>query len=400
MAVFGVPRGARGRRAQGLPGGGRDAGGARRSWACAGRIGVNTGEVVTGTEERLAAGDMVNVAARLEQNAEPGRVLIGAGDARSRPRRGRERAGRAARAEGEARGRSPPTGSSRCATAPERSHASRFVGRERELELLRDAWERARAGERCELVTVVGEAGVGKSRLVAEALAAVDARIVRGRCLPYGEGITYWPVVEVVKQLQALPADPAAAAAIRSLLGESDTGTSAEEIAWAFRKLLEEQAPLVVVLDDVQWGGPTFLDLVDGVALLSSEAPILLVCMGGPELLAHRADWPVALRLAPLPRRRPTSSSRARTRAAGADRPGRRRQPALPHRDGGDGRRDRGGRGAADAARAARGPARPARPGGTGACSSGAPSRESCSTAAPSRRSPPRRPSSRRASRG
>ena len=144
-----------------------------------------------------------------------------------------------------------------------------FVGRERELALLADAWERALAGERCELVTVVGDAGVGKSRLVAEALARSGRAVVRGRCLAYGEGITYWPVVEVVKQLDALPSDPAAAAAIRSLLGESEAATSAEEIAWAFRKLLEEQAPLVVVFDDIQWGEETFLDLVEHVALLS-----------------------------------------------------------------------------------------------------------------------------------
>jgi hypothetical protein len=69
--------------------------------------------------------------------------------------------------------------------------------------------------------------------------------VVSGRCLPYGVGITYWPVVGVVKRLNVLPSDPAAAAAIRSLLGELEAGTSAEEIAWAFRRLLEEQAPLV-----------------------------------------------------------------------------------------------------------------------------------------------------------
>jgi predicted ATPase len=108
-------------------------------------------------------------------------------------------------------------------------------------------------------------------------------------------------VVELIKQLATLPSDPAAAAAIRSLLGEIETATSAEEIAWAFRKLLEEQAPLVVVLDDLQWGEETFLDLVEGVALMSSTAPILLVCMARPEFLARRADWPVALRLGPLP---------------------------------------------------------------------------------------------------
>src|SRR6185436_7453006 len=100
-----------------------------------------------------------------------------------------------------------------------RSHESRFVGRERELAEIAEAWKRARTQARCELVTVVGDAGVGKSRLVAEALDAVDARVLWGRCLPYGEGITYWPVVEVVKQLRALPSDPVAAAAIQSLLG-------------------------------------------------------------------------------------------------------------------------------------------------------------------------------------
>ena len=129
-------------------------------------------------------------------------------------------------------------------------------------------------------MTVVGEAGVGKSRLVAEALARSRLAVVRGRCLPYGDGITYWPVVEVVKQLAGLPSDPVAAAAIRSLLGESDVGTGGDEIAWAFRKLLEEQAPLVVVFDDIQWGEETFLDLVESTALLSGGAPLLLLVHG------------------------------------------------------------------------------------------------------------------------
>ena len=185
--------------------------------------------------------------------------------------------------------------------APERSHASRFVGRERELRSLAEAWEQAKTESRCELVTVVGDAGVGKSRLVAEALAAIDARVARGRCLPYGEGITYWPVVEVVKQLAALPSDPVAEAAILSLLGESDVGTSGDEIAWAFRKLLEEQAPLVVVFDDLQWGEETFFDLVESTALLSAGAPLLLLCMARPELVEQRPSWPASLRLDPLP---------------------------------------------------------------------------------------------------
>ena len=187
--------------------------------------------------------------------------------------------------------------------APERRHEARFVGRERELALVREAWERVRAEQRCELVTVVGDAGVGKSRLVAELLASIEATVVRGRCLPYGEGITYWPVVEVLKQLDVLPPDEAAAAAIRSLLGETEAATSAEEIAWAFRKTLEQAAaerPLVVVFDDIQWGEETFLDLIEHVALLSSGASILLLCMARPELIERRPAWPVTLRLEPL----------------------------------------------------------------------------------------------------
>ncbi len=223
--------------------------------------------------------------------------------------------------------------------AAERRHDSLFVGRERELGLLADAWERALAEQRCELVTVVGDPGIGKSRLAAEALASIDARVVRGRCLPYGAGITYWPVVEVIKQLDVLPTDPAAAAALRSLLGESDAGTSAEEIGWAFRKLLEEQAPLVVVFDDIQWGEETFLDLIEHVALLSSGAPLLLLCMARPELLDSRPTWPVTIRLEPLDSsrlRRPDRNSRAGG-AAGEDRRRRCRQPVVHQRDARDG---------------------------------------------------------------
>ena len=264
-----------------------------------GRIGVNTGEVVTGTEERLATGDAVNVAARLQQAAAPDEVLIGLATL--------ELVRSAVVVDAvdplELKGKAEAVPAFRLIStleAPERSHGSRFVGREREMEDIREAWERAVAEQRCELVTVVGDAGVGKSRLAAEALAGVDARVVRGRCLPYGEGITYWPVTEVLKQLDALPSDPAAAASIRSLLGESDQVTSAEEIAWAFRKLLEQEAPLVVLLDDIHWGEETFLDLVEGVSLLSSGAPILLVCIARPELLDRRPRWPVKVRLEPL----------------------------------------------------------------------------------------------------
>jgi len=265
-----------------------------------GRIGVSTGEVVTGTEERLATGDAVNVAARLQQAARPGEVLVG--------EQTLQLVHGAVEVEAleplELKGKAQPVDAYRLLDVhdpPERSHETPFVGRGRELALIEAAWERALSARRCELVTIIGEAGVGKSRLFAEALARTEGRVVQGRCLPYGEGITFWPVVEVIKQLDALPSDPAAAAAIHSLLGESSVGASAEEIAWAFRKLLEERAPLIVVFDDIQWGEETFFDLLEHVALLSSSAPILLLCMARPELLERRHAWPVALRLEPLP---------------------------------------------------------------------------------------------------
>jgi tetratricopeptide (TPR) repeat protein len=187
--------------------------------------------------------------------------------------------------------------------APERQDGAHFVGRERELALIRDAFQRAERERRCELVTIAGEAGVGKSRLAAEALASVEARVVRGRCLPYGDGITYWPVVEVLKQLGVMPPEEGAVEAIRALLGETDARTSAEEIAWAFRKTLEHAArerPLVVLFDDIQWGEGAFHDLIEHVALLSSDAPVLLVCLARPELSERRPSWPMALRLGPL----------------------------------------------------------------------------------------------------
>ncbi len=267
-----------------------------------GRIGVMTGEVVTGTEERLATGDAVNVAARLEQAAQPGEVLVGQPTLAL--------VGEAAEVEPleplELKGKAEPVAAYRLLRvreAPERRHETMFVGRERELALVREAWERVQAKQRCELVTVVGDAGVGKSRLAAEFLASTEATVVRGRCLPYGEGITYWPVVEVLKQLDLLPPDEAAAEAIRSLLGETEATTSAEEIAWAFRKTLEHasvERPLVVVFDDIHWGEETFCDLIEHVALLSSGAAILLLCIARPELAERRPAWPVTLRLEPL----------------------------------------------------------------------------------------------------
>jgi class 3 adenylate cyclase len=257
------------------------------------RIGVNTGEVVTGTAERLATGDAVNVAARLEQVAQPGEILLGGETLRL--------VGGAVEAETVEplvlKGKAEPVAAMRLLAVTgetRRRHEAPMVGRETELRRLRDAFEQAVRDRSCQLFTVLGTAGVGKSRLAYEFLNGVDAKVVRGRCLSYGKGITYWPVVEVLRQLGTGAADPAAAAALRSLVDEAEQEPPAEEIAWAFRKLLEERAqerPLVCVFDDIHWGEETFLDLIEHVADLSRDAPLLVLCMARPDLLDRRPAW-------------------------------------------------------------------------------------------------------------
>jgi class 3 adenylate cyclase/tetratricopeptide (TPR) repeat protein len=246
-----------------------------------GRIGVNTGEVVTGTEERLATGDAVNVAARLQQAAQPGEVLVG------EPTRRLARdavdvepvAPLVVKGKSEALSAFRLVGVREGAPAFVRRLDSPIVGRERERLLLRQAFDRTVEDRACQLFTILGPAGIGKSRLVHELLDSVEgeATIVSGRCLSYGEGITYWPLLEVLEQL-----------------GCELEISAPEETAWAARKLLEQTAgerPLVVLFDDVQWAEPTFLDLLEHVADLSRDAPILLLCVARPELLDVRPAW-------------------------------------------------------------------------------------------------------------
>jgi class 3 adenylate cyclase/tetratricopeptide (TPR) repeat protein len=256
-----------------------------------GRIGVNTGEVVTGTAERLATGDAVNVAARLEAAAAPGEVLIGAetrrlvrdavevGEPRSLELKGKAEPVTAYPLDGVV------------GDAPTRRLDAPLVGRRHELRALGDAWGRALADRSCHLFTLLGSAGIGKSRLTAEFLPGVDgARVAVGRCRSYGEGITYSPAIEISAAL-GRPSDPRAAEAIASLLGESDAVFHADELAWAFRKLVEEAAPAVLVFDDVHWAEPTLLDLIEHVADWSRDAPILLLSLARPELLDRRPTW-------------------------------------------------------------------------------------------------------------
>jgi class 3 adenylate cyclase len=331
-----------------------------------GRIAVNTGEVVTATEERLATGDAVNVPARLEQAGQPGEILLG----QLTLALVRDAVDVEPIEPLTLRGKAEPVSAYRLvqlAAAPERRHATRFVGRQAELAIIRKVWDRVQAERRCELATIVGDAGIGKSRLASEILASTDATVVRGRCLPYGEGITYWPVVEVLKQLRVRPTDEVAAVAIRSLLDESEAATTADEIAWAFRKTLEEAAsqnPLVVVFDDIHWGEETFRDLIEHVALLSFGAPILLLCIARPELSERRPHLAGHAQAGAVGRRRrrETTSGRHRGRRAGANCSRRGRQPALHRGDARDGRRRAGRDGrSAHTAGAPRGAVRPAR---------------------------------------
>ena len=268
------------------------------------RIGVNTGEVVTGTAERLVTGDAVVVAARLEQSAPPGEILIG--EETVRLVRGAAEIGPLE--EVAAKGKVGPLRAHRVLRvsegAPERPQRAPFVGRQREQRQLAHAWERVCAERTASLFTVLGAAGVGKSRLAAEFLATLDdGRVVRGRCLSYGEGITYWPVVEILKQmlgaspttaLDEIVVDETAAASLLGLLGEGEQPASPELVAWSVRKLLEaiaESEPVVVVLDDLQWADATLLELVEHVADLSRDAPILLLCLARPDLLDGRPGW-------------------------------------------------------------------------------------------------------------
>jgi tetratricopeptide (TPR) repeat protein len=198
----------------------------------------------------------------------------------------------------------------------ERRLDSPMVGRDDELALLEGTFHRAARDRISLLFTVLGSAGVGKSRLIQEFVRLVgdEGTVLRGRCLAYGDGITYWPLVEIVKRAARIteldPPDEAVeriaflvegseqrdaiAARVAEAVGVIDATVASEDIAWAVRRLFEEMArdrPLVVVFDDIHWAEPALLDLIEHIADWSRDAPILLLCVARQELLERRPAW-------------------------------------------------------------------------------------------------------------
>ncbi|TMB70517.1 MAG: zinc-ribbon domain-containing protein, partial [Chloroflexi bacterium] len=259
------------------------------------RTGINTGEVVAGDSspgQSVVLGDTVNVAARLEQAAAPDEILLG-GRTWSLAREAIDAEPMPALA---VKGKSEALPAwrlievkSKVATPRVRSD-SPFVGRSEEFLSLRRALDRAIDERGCILATVVGPPGIGKSRIVAEFTHAVGqgARVVSGHCLPYGEGITFWPLAEIVNDVGGgdLPR------AVKNLMGD-DAG--------------------IVVVDDIHWAEPTLLDLLEYLIEFASNAPILVLCLARADLFESRPSWAVPRRNASLIPLQPISEGDAST---------------------------------------------------------------------------------------
>jgi tetratricopeptide (TPR) repeat protein len=284
------------------------------------RIGINTGEVLAGTSSAalIAAGDPVNVAARLEQAADAGDVVIGAATYRLV----RHDVIVEALPPLVAKGKAQPLASYRVigftAISSRVPQLGRYVGRKAEVATLRSALERATAQRQPVRVTIVGEAGLGKSRLAREFASLVEetADVHVGRCLSYGEGITFWPVVEIIRSALGLSVDSsredacarieaivdgATAERIEELLGLDDR-VAPLPASHAIRTLLQRvlgAKPSVIVFEDIQWAEETLLDLVDAL-VRTLTAPLLVICTARPEFLARRTEWPEIVELSPL----------------------------------------------------------------------------------------------------
>jgi class 3 adenylate cyclase/tetratricopeptide (TPR) repeat protein len=274
--------------------------------------GMDTGEIVVGQsdEEWATYGDTINVAKRLEEVAAPDEILVGRVTAQLLAGVGELTAVEPMQLKGKRDAvpawRLEAIGDDR---RREAASTAALVGRRSELDTLRASFERVVATRSPEMVTVTGPAGIGKSRLARGFLDGVEARaaVVAARCLPYGEGITYWPLAEIVRRLAGRPEEAAIAEAAGSgpearviaerlarVTGISAGSVAVEEAHWAARRLLEVRAqsrPLIVVVDDIHWAEPRLLDLLEHVTAFAGDVPLLLLCLARPELLERRPGW-------------------------------------------------------------------------------------------------------------
>jgi class 3 adenylate cyclase/tetratricopeptide (TPR) repeat protein len=277
--------------------------------------GLNTGEVVAGVGangDPVTYGDPVNVAQRLEGAAAPGEILIGATTAQLL----RERARITPMTPLPLKGKPELVEAWRLEAADadervQRAAASErpLIGRDDELQHLREALEAAIRLRQPAVMTLIGAAGIGKSRL-AQALiddAAAQATVVAARCLSYGEGTTFYPLAEIVRRLVTAPEQRAIAelvvdhddgaeitSRVARVVGFSRGSVTTEEARWAIRRLLEIQAsrrPLIVVIDDLHWAEPTLLDLIVHVVTSAAEVPLVWLLLARPELLERRPRW-------------------------------------------------------------------------------------------------------------
>jgi class 3 adenylate cyclase/tetratricopeptide (TPR) repeat protein len=281
------------------------------------RTGINTGEVVAGdptSGQRLVTGDVVNVAARLEQAAPANEVLIG----ELTHRLVRDAVTVEAVEPLELKGKSERVKAYRllhvsdAVAGYQRRQDAPLVGREAELEQLTAIYRRAIGEGGCRMATVVADAGVGKSRLISEFTLPMQegATVLHGRCLPYGEGITFWPLVEAAREaagiepddspvealarIQALTGDAEVAARIGSAIGLSPDSYPVEEIFWATRRLLEglgRERPVVLVIDDIHWAEATLLSMLEYLQETIEGSAALLLCTARHDLLEARPDW-------------------------------------------------------------------------------------------------------------
>jgi class 3 adenylate cyclase/tetratricopeptide (TPR) repeat protein len=291
------------------------------------RIGVNTGEaLVTVGGEPLAAGDVVNTAARLQAAAPTGGILVGEVTHRAT----RDAIEFREHAPLDAKGKADPVPvwqalQARARVKVEREARAPLVGRLRELSLLRDTLDRAHSDREPQLVTLVGVPGIGKSRLVYELFKVLEERPEfvnwrHGRSLPYGEGVTFWALSEIIKAQAGILETDARAQAESKLRAAVANVATAEDLGWlepnlrplvgleaggmaddrrteafaAWRRFLEslaEQRPLVLVFEDLHWADDALLDFVDHLVDWARDVPLLVLATARPELLERRPSW-------------------------------------------------------------------------------------------------------------